>query len=368
MPDPGVATRRLASLGVEPAAGGGAAGVAEVVRHHLAMQGQDVASVLWSVGLRTGATAEQVREAVEARLVTRSWPMRGTLHLMATQDVRWMCRLLNPRLDTAMARRFAELGLTDEVVGTARRVVVSALERVPVLTRSDLLKALQDNGIDPSGQRGYHLLGRFCQEGLLCMGPGGGREGTFVLLEQWVPHSWDPSREEAMAMLAQRYVRSHGPVSEKDFAGWCGQTLAFVREAVALAGDSVGAERGSRAGSTPYLVHVDEPAPPPRPSVHLLPGFDEYLLGYKDRSAMLTKTDEALVVPGGNGVFRGTVVAGGVVVGTWSRAVSARTVRLTVTPMRAPSATRKRAVERAAQRYATHLGLLGAEVVWQPVA
>ena len=295
--------------------------VAGTVGHHLAMQAQDLASGLWSVGVRTGATRAQVEAAVADRLVTRSWPMRGTLHLMATQDVRWMCRLLAAEMTTAERSRHAQLELTPATLDRAREVLSDALRGGVVMPRPEVLETLRAHGIDPAGQRAAHILGRLCQEALLCQGPAAGRQPTFVLLEEWVPWSWDPGREEAMAALATRYVASHGPVTVRDLAGWVGRTLTFAREAVALAGDQV---RTTEIGGQAYLVPPEPPAAASAPAVRLLPGFDEYVLGYKDRSAMLTPEEELRVVPGKNGMFLGTVVVGGLVVGTWNRRTTTR--------------------------------------------
>jgi hypothetical protein len=339
--------------------------IAATVHHHLAMQAQDVASGMWSVGVRTGATRADVEAAVAARRVTRSWPMRGTLHLMATQDVRWMCRLLNERVVATTRRVFEAEGLTEAVVGRARDVLTGALAGGAALSRPDAVALLEANGVDPSGQRAYHLVGRFCQEGLLCQGPAAGRQPTFVLIDEWVPWSWEPDREEAMAALATRYVASHGPVTERDLAGWCQQTLTFAREAVALAGDAVATET---IGGQAYLVAADRPQPASGTPVRLLPGFDEYVLGYKDRSAILTPEEELRVVPGKNGMFLGTVVVGGLVVGTWNRKTTARRTVVTVTPFGSLSATRRREVERAATAYGRHLGSPAQVVCQEPVA
>ena len=257
-----IAAERLAAMRIAPPAepdGSMVDTIARTVHHHLAMQAQDVGSGMWSVGVRTGATRADVEAAIEARLVTRSWPMRGTLHLMATQDVRWMCRLLNERMVATQRRVFEAEGLTEAVVGRARDVLVERPDRgrraQPARTRS---RSSRRNGVDPSGQRAYHLVGRFCQEGLLCQGPAEGRQPTFVLIDEWVPQSWAPDREEAMAALATRYVASHGPVTERDLAGWCNQNLTFAREAVALAGDAVTTET---IGGQAYLVAADRPEP-----------------------------------------------------------------------------------------------------------
>jgi hypothetical protein len=357
-----IASERLAAMWIAPPAqpqAGPEEGpqpvldtIARTVHHHLAMQAQDLSSGLWSVGMRTGATRSEVEAAIEARLVTRSWPMRGTLHLMATSDVRWMCRLLNGRMIAAQRKVFEASGLTEKVVERARQVLVEALTGGAVLSRPEVVKLLTANGVDPSGQRAYHLVGRFCQEGLLCQGPADGRQPTFVLLEEWVPWSWEPDREEAMAALATRYVASHGPVTERDLAGWCNQNLTFAREAVALAGGAVTTET---VGGQAYLVPADRPEPARGTPVRLLPGFDEYVLGYKDRSAPMAADEELRVVPGKNGMFLGTVVVGGLVVGTWNRKTAGKRTVVTVTPFDRLSATRRREVERAATAYGRFL-------------
>ena len=327
--------------------------IARTVHHHLALQAQDAAGSLWSVGVRTGATRAEVEAAVTARLVTRSWPMRGTLHLLATEDVRWMCRLLAAEMTTAERTRHAQLDLTPATLERAREVLGDALRGGVAMPRPDVLDTLRTNGIDPSGQRGAHILGRLCQEALLCQGPACERQPTFVLLDDWVPWSWDPGREEAMAALATRYVAGHGPVTVRDLAGWIGRTLTFAREAVALAGDQV---RLTEIGGEAYLV-PPEPAPvASTTAVRLLPGFDEYILGYKDRSVMMSAAEELRVVPGKNGMFLGTVTVGGIVVGTWGRRTAARGTVVTVTPFAPWSDSRRGSVTRAAVDYGRFLG------------
>ena len=349
-----VVRQRLAATLLAPSPGGRPRSVVDTVRHHLAMQAQDLSSGMWSVGVRTGAPLAHVSAAMEQRLVTRTWPMRGTLHLMATEDVRWMCRLLNARAAGSTRARFAQLEITDAVLGAGRDLLVAALAGGVVLSRPAVMDLLRAHGIRPDGQRGLHLVLRYCQEGLLCQGPPQGGQPTFALVEDWVPRSWDPGREEAMATLAERYVRSHAPVTERDLAGWCGQGLGFVREAVALAGGHV---RTEVIGGVDHLVHAEAPEPATRPRMMLLPGFDEYLLGYKDRSAVLTAERERLVVPGGNGMFLSTVVVGGQVVGTWRRRVGTRRVDLTVTPFAGEPTLPQAALERAATAYGDFLGL-----------
>ena len=230
------------------------------------------------------------------------------------------------------------------------------------MSRAEATEVLAQAGIDGGGQRTYHLLVRHCQSGLLCQGPirasaTGALVPTFVLHDEWVRSPNRPGREQALALLAERYVASHGPVTERDFAGWCDQPLRVAREAVALTDGRV---HSVRLGDAAYLVHADA-GDPGELGTHrgalLVPGFDEWLLGYKDRAAQLTPEQAARVVPGGNGLFRGTLVAGGLVVGTWRRTLTRAGVTVEVTPFGPVGVTARRAAGRAVAAYGRFLGV-----------
>lgn len=124
-----------------------------------AVQGQDFPGAVTSVALRTaGRRREDVLAALDAGAVVRSWPMRGTLHLVAAEDLPWMLELLGPRALARLAGRRANLGLTEADAEGARELAVAALSGRQRLFRAALLAALTAGGVDVSGQRGYHLL------------------------------------------------------------------------------------------------------------------------------------------------------------------------------------------------------------------
>ncbi|MGV1009632.1 MAG: winged helix DNA-binding domain-containing protein [Dermatophilaceae bacterium] len=325
----------------------------EVVRHLGAAQAQDLGSGMWSVGIRAGVSAAQVEAAMARRQIVRTWPMRGTLHFVPAQDARWMCQLLaGPAVRSARAR-FAGLGLTDEVLSHARRTVEAALADGP-RTRRALFAVLRDAGFDPDGQRGIHVLGRLCQQGALCQAAPDGRQPTFALLDQWVPRSLAPSREEGLATVVGRYLHSHGPVTEADVAGWLGAPLRVAREALALLGDVVVREV---IGDTAYLAHRLGAEAAPAGSVHLLPMWDEYLLGYKDRTAALRPADAGRVTPGTNGVFQPTVLVDGQVAGVWRRHSGGATTTLAVEVFEPLPPAAARRLRSAVTAYGSYLGM-----------
>ena len=299
-------------------------GPAEVVEWLTAMQGQDLPGLLESIALRTkGSDVASVRKAFDSGAIVRTWPMRGTLHAVAARDAAWLVELLAERPLRAMARRRRDLGLTDAHVDLARSTLVEALAGGGALARGALLDRWTEVGLDVTGGRGYHLLALLAHERLTCLGPMLDKDQAFVLLDEWVPEQRrlgrDLDREAALTELALRYLRSHGPASEADLARWAGLPLRDVRAGIAGAGDALA---HIEVEGTTY--HLD-PATPDLLAEHrdaarrvlLLPGFDEIVLGYADRTATIPPEHAALVVPGGNGVFRPTVLEDGVAVGTW---------------------------------------------------
>jgi hypothetical protein len=351
---------RLAALGLAPTLGDASTSVSalEVTRRLGALQAQDYGSGAWSLGVRSGLTLEQVEEAVHRREVVRTWPMRGTIHWVPAEDARWMCRLLATPLGTALATRYRQLGITDEHVDRAGQLFEEHL--TGPMSRPDVIALLVEHGFDPTEQRAYHLVGHHCMTGLLCQGPVIGRQPSFVLVDSWVPHSRKPSREEGLATMAERYVRGHGPVIEKDLAGWLLKPLGLTREALALVEDRL--VRDEVDGQV-WLTHVDAcgavdvaSTPLGHGGVHLLPQWDEFLLGYKSRDVSLPPEHLRRVVPGRNMVFKPTLVVDGEVAGTWRRVATGRTTLLEVTPFGPLSTATRRGLERAAGGYGRFLG------------
>ena len=289
-----------------------------VVKHLLALQAQDYNGALWSIGLRTkAATKHEVEKAIADRKIVRTWPMRGTLHFVHAEDVHWLVNLLAPRATASVKnRRVQQLGLTDAVVAEAEKVLRSELKGGKYVLRSDVVKLLSQKvkGLTITNQHTQHLMRNFGERGIICFGSHVGKQPTFVLLDEWAPKKHEKTRSEALAELAKRYFISHGPATVKDFAGWCFMTITEARTAIELAKDELQELIDERTTyyQAPELKTLTT-------STYLLPGFDEYILGYKDRSAVLSAVHANKIVPGNNGMFLPTIVQKGQVIGTWKR-------------------------------------------------
>lgn len=328
----------------------------EVVAWLGAVQAQDYLGSLWAIGLRMQQSTEAaIEEAIAARTIVRTWPMRGTLHFVAAVDARWMLTLLTPRVIARSAGRFRQLGLSDADIDRSREVCIAVLQGGRQLTRNALYQKLEAAGISTAGQRGVHIIGRLAHEGLLCFGNREGKQHTFALLDEWIPPARQMERDEALAELTRRYFAGHGPATAQDFMWWSGLTAAEVNEGLALVKQQLAQEK---IGGKIYWFSPDAPiAETGSSEVHLLPGFDEYLVGYKYRSAVLGTHDWQLVNPGNNGMLSPTIIVDGQVAGTWKRTFKNRAAVITPLPFTGLSAEEAEALEQAAQRYGRFLGL-----------
>lgn len=281
------------------------------------MQAQDYRSALWAVGLRLPDSCEaDIERAVAGSAIVRTWAMRGTLHFVAAADVRWILRLLAPRIIAGGAYRRRQLEIDGSTIALSRDLLTGALSGGRLLARDEAMDLLAGAGIRTTGQRGIHILRHLSLEGLLCQAAFEGKQSTFALLDERVPDAATLDREDALAELVCRYFVSHGPATLKDFVWWSGLTVADAKKGIELAGETRLAQE--KVGDTAYWMPPGPPASNPDVRrVCLLPGFDEYILGYEDRGIVLDPPASERIVPGGNGVFRPTIVVDGRVVGTW---------------------------------------------------
>lgn len=298
----------------------------DVVRHMLAMQAQDYNGALWSVGLRTDhCTQSDVEQAIRDRKIVRTWPMRGTLHFVHHDDVHWLLALTAPRATAAArSRRINMLGLTDEIVAEAENVLRQELKGGKSIVRNKVANLLHDNvkGIDISNQHTQHLMRNFGERGVVCFGPNEGKQPTFVLLDEWIAEHKKISRPTALAELAKRYFVSHGPATLRDFSGWAMLTISDAKQGLESVKEEL--EVADLNGLTYYFATSLRAQP--QPETLLLPGFDEYLLGYKNRDDVLDKIHANKIIPGGNGMFRPTIIKNGQVIGVWKRQIKKNSI------------------------------------------
>jgi hypothetical protein len=290
-----VLRHRLRAQGLEPRVPGGAA---DAVRRAFGLQAQDLNAAALSARVRTtGLVAADVEHARAIdRSIVWTWCMRGTLHLVPAEDVRWLLDLVGQRTIAGRTARQRQLGLDPDTRRRGIAAVTAALDGGP-LSREDLRERVASAGVDSSGQRLIHLIGEAALAGLVCYGPG----DRFVLLDDWIPPAPRPAGDAARTELVRRYRAAYGPADAHDLASWAGLPVRDMVAAWALAG-----------------APVDPPEPPPAgaPVVRLLPAFDTYLLGYRSRALAVAPEHARAVHPGG-GWIHPTLTVDGRVCGTW---------------------------------------------------
>jgi Winged helix DNA-binding domain len=290
------------------------------------------AQVLPAAGLALRARTEGLREhgVGRARLIDRSvvlnWAMRGTLHLVAAQDHGWLVPLVIEARVSNAYRRLQQEGVPAGQATDAVRLIARMLEREGPLTRRQIAEHLATRGVRVEGQAIAHLVWLGAAQGVVCHGPARGRDQCFVLVRDWIGEPERTDRDAALAELAVRYLQAHQPAGPRDLAHWSGLSQADANRSWRLiAGRLVEVEtaRGSswalRAGVVEAVGGV----------VRLLPSFDEYLLGWRDRDIAVPAEHRTRVNRGG-GWLHPVVLFDGRAVATWSTQRTPRALRVVV--------------------------------------
>lgn len=330
----------------------------DAVTAHVAMQGQDLPGVIASTALRTPRPDPvEVLAELDAGRIVRSYPMRGTVFLMPSRDAVWVTQLCSaPSLRAAEARR-RQLGLDEGALARAEETALEALADGP-RSRPELFGVWEAAGLAPKGGRGYHMLFTLIARSTVCHGPWNGTDQDIALVSSWLAAGsdlagrFDGERIPAVAELLLRYLSSHGPATIRDFAWWTKLGLAEIRAALPLVAghlESDGAAEPSywRAGLLDEVAALGRAVSRPL----LLPGFDEFILGYQDRLFAMTRDQHDRLVPGHNGVFKKTVVQGAQVVGIWSRGGRPGRRSLEIEAFRPISAAGERALQRRFEEF-----------------
>ncbi len=287
-----------------------------VVGHLGAIQAQDYSGGEWSIGLRLpGSTIVDVERAIAEGEVVRTWAMRGTLHFLAGSDIRWILDLLAPGIIAGLGRRYKELELDPATFRKTNSILAKTLGGSKHLTRGELKAIIERNGISCEGQRMTFILHRASLDKVICFGVTRDKQQTHALFDEMVPMPKPKLREDSLAELARRYFTSHGPATLQDYMWWSGLSAADAKAGL----DSVkhGLAAQDVAVKTYWMPMESVTLKPTNPIIHLLPPFDDFLLGYKDRSASV-ETAAARQLRGG-GMPDSTIIIDGRVVGTWNK-------------------------------------------------
>lgn len=321
-----------------------------------AMQGQEYAMAKWGVAQRmTEITDPELDKAFADGDILRTHLLRPTWHFVTPADIRWVLALSAPRVHAVNAFMYRKLELDSALFKRINAVLTKSLQGGKQLTRVELASALQKSGIATTGElRMGYILMEAELNALICSGARRGKQFTYALLEERVPPVRKLERDEALVELLRRYFTSRGPATMKDFSVWSGLTMADTRHGIEMLKPKL--EHESIDGQTYWFVESAFPAKAAPTKAHLLPIYDEYVMGYKDRRAMLGALDSEKF-SAGSIAFDNLIVIDGMLVGSWKRTLSKREVSI-ATNFNAPlTKTEQKAVAAAAAEFGSFLDL-----------
>jgi hypothetical protein len=323
--------------------------VYEVVKWMGALQAQDYYGSLWAIGLRMkGLNENMIEKAIDDKQIVRSWPMRGTLHFTAPEDLRWMLNLLAPRVIKKATSVYTQADLNSKVFSKASNILVKEFEKSPTMTRDEIYRVLEKYRISTSQSRGLHILGWMAQNGIICQASRKGKQPTFALLDYWIPEVKPIDVEESLAKLALQYFKSHGPATIQDFCWWTGLTQTEARKAIGLVEPTL---LRLKADAN-FIYSADAQGGSKSSSIILIPSYDEFSVGYKDRSALL---DDANIARTGHGIFSSCILLNGKIAGTWKRTKEKNGVKIQTDLFYKLSEKETQNLEKAVDRYKNFL-------------
>ena len=322
----------------------------ELVAWMGAIQAQEYLSARWALALRLqgSPTEAEVEAALADGRVIRTHAFRGTWQLIAPEDVRWMVAISQASVKRKAASRLRELGLDADTLKRGYVAITKAMERSGALTRDELKRALLGAKISPEGQRLSHLLLQTELEGLICGGPRRGKQLTWRLLDTKADRR---STDDALAELALRFFQSRGPATVDDLSWWTGLTLGEVRRGVAAAGSALTPER---VDGRELLRRTGGRVSSSAPRALLLPAFDEWMVGYRNRDDAVDPRHQGAVNQGG-GIIGMSVAVDGRIVGSWRRTLERGGVKVKTKLFERVAEEDLPHIDEAIERYAAFL-------------
>lgn len=344
-----VSARRLARHGLTaPLADPTPAGAAAAT-HGIHAQIMSAAEV--SAALRLpGSTRQTVRDALAEGSLTKTYGPRGTVHLVATDDLGlWVGALgavpsgsspftpdvrLDPAQIDAVVAAIADALLTGEL--TIDQLDAEVVSRAGGWAGDLVMPAFQ--GYWP---RWRQAVGVAANRGVLVFGADRGRTVTYTHPRLRRPGFRPAPADEASAWFLRRYLHAYGPATPEDLARWNAAPLRWARSLVD-SGDTEPVDVDGRLG----LVNAGDTATtPPGPSVLLLPYFDALAVGSQPRERMFPgRAWERATARGQAGNYP-VLLVDGVVLGVWHQRRSGRRIEVTVETWADLSATRRRALD-----------------------
>lgn len=319
----------------------------DLVRRMGCVQAQDFAGAKWALAGRTpGVLEADIDRVFQEGKILRTHVLRPTWHFVSPADIRWMLHLSAPKIKALSQGLHRKLGIDASVLKRSKTVMGKALAGGKQLTRAQISLQLRKAKINTDDIRLGFLLMDAEVDGVICSGGREGKQFTYALLDERVPRTTGLDKETAIGELASRYFWTRGPATVYDFAWWSGLTITQAQRGLEM--NRRGLDHTIMRGQAYWFPAGLEPKGRARPSVYLLPAYDEYTVAYRDRADILSPEASKNTSYG----LKPVLLVNGQVAGTWMRTEGKGTVSLEVRPLAPLGAATRHLLETAAGKYA----------------
>ncbi len=328
----------------------------QVVSRLGAVQAQDYAGAKWAVAQRiNGITDAALDQAFADGAILRTHLLRPTWHFVTPADIRWMLMLTAPRVHAVSAFMYRQLELNKAIIRKSYAVLERTLRGNKQLTRTELGAAFNKAGIVAEGMRlGYFMMSAEL-DGIICSGARKGRQFTYALLEERVPQVKALKRDEALAELIKRYFTTRGPATLHDFMWWSGLTMVDAKSGIEMVKSEFMHEDIN--GKTYWFSESKPPAKEKSPIAYLLPNYDEYFIGFKDRSAIGNRITWSNLDESSSAFIAHILFIDGQIVGGWKRTFKKNEAVVELNLLTNLTTVENQAISAAAERYSEFLGM-----------
>jgi hypothetical protein len=330
--------------------------VKDIVTRFGAVQAQDYAGAKWALGQRLkDATDSMLNQAFNDGSIVRTHLMRPTWHFVSPEDIRWLLKLTAARVHAFNSFMYRNLDLDRATLRKSYAALEKALQGNKQLTRSELAAALENAKVNAEGLRVTYIMMSAELDGIICSGARRGKQFTYALLEERAPQANALTRDESLAELTRRYFTTRGPATVDDFAWWSGLTVSDAKRGVEMIQPRL--ENEAVNGQTYWFIESKSSVKIKSPTIHLLPNYDEYFIGFKDRSAfgeVMRQTDRKSDDPS---LFAHIIFLDGQVIGGWKRTLNKNSVTVEIKPIIPLSTPEREEIDDAAKRFGKFLGL-----------
>jgi len=334
----------------------------EIVRWMVAMQAQEYAMSKWAIGLRlNNVTDADVEKAFNDGQILRTHLLRPTWHFATPEDIRWLLELTAPRIRKAMAYYERELELDSKLFNKCNDIIGKALTGGHHLTRLELSDLFQNNGISLNGRQMGHVMMNAEMDCLVCSGRREGKQFTYALFDERASTAISIAKDEALLLLAERYFTSRGPATLKDFSVWSGLTITDAKKAGAMLDSKVFTKEVFDGNE--YLLKretlelaLDASLAKKIQKSFLMPDYDEYGMGYIDRTAIFNPIKLTSEFRKKNPVFDRMIIVDGIIEGTWKRTIKGKSVVVETCLFRELNKAKSEAVKKSVNRFVKFTG------------